>query len=662
MIMIMDKLKLHTPDFAEANIAKLAELFPNCVTESKNEQGETIRAIDFDLLKQELSTSVVEGPQERYQLNWPGKREALFAANAPIAKTLRPCRDESVDFDTTQNLYIEGDNLDALKLLKESYLGKVKLIYIDPPYNTGNDFIYEDDFAEDTESYLQRSNQKDEVGNRLVANTESNGRFHSDWLSMMYSRLRLAKSFLTSDGAIFVSCDEVEQARLRLIMDEIFGMNNFIADMVWAAGRKNDSKFISVSHEYIVCYARDKEFLKENKIVWRQRKKGLDEIYGQYEKLKNKHGSNYDKITIDLKQWYKDLADNHPAKAHKHYSCVDERGIFFPDNISSISGATRPRYEIPHPITGLPVAVPSRGWGFTLETLQKLISENRVAFGPDHTTVPTLKSYLKDREYQSPYSVFYQDGRASSKRLRSLMGGDYFGFPKDEEVLQEIIGMITTENDTVMDFFSGSATTAQALMMQNLHDNCNRRYILVQIPEPCDKTSEAFKAGYKFITDIGKKRIRLAGEKIKKDCPSLDILKKLDLGFRVLKIDTSNLKDVFYKPDQLKQTHLDQFTDNIKDDRTAEDLLFQVLLDWGVDLSLPITQETISGKSVFFVDENALAACFDTDINESFVKELAARHPLRAVFRDSGFSNDSLKINVEQVFKLISPSTEIKVL
>jgi adenine-specific DNA-methyltransferase len=392
--MTMKKLKMHSPDLTQDNIAKLQELFPGCVTEAAGPDGTLRLAVDFDLLRQELSAQVVDGPQERYGLTWPGKRAATLAANAPIAQTLRPARRESAEFAKTKNLFIEGDNLDALKLLQETYLGKIKLIYMDPPYNTGKDFVYADDFAEDAETYLRRSNQEDEEGNRLVANPESNGRFHSDWLSMMYPRLRLAKNLLTPDGAIFVSCDEGEQARLRLAMDEVFGMSNFVADMVWAAGRKNDSRLVSVSHEYIVCYARNAAYLAEQKVEWRQRKKGLDEIYAQYAKLKREHGTDYEAMTAGMKAWYKSLADSHPAKAHKHYSHVDARGVFFPADISWPGGGG-PKYKVLHPKTRKPVAVPTSGWRFPQpEKMQQQIAEDRIQFGPDETTVPTRKSYL----------------------------------------------------------------------------------------------------------------------------------------------------------------------------------------------------------------------------------------------------------------------------
>lgn len=663
----MDKLKMHSPDLVAGNIERLAELFPGCVTESRSESGELKRAIDFDLLRQDLSDHIVEGPQERYRLDWPGKREALLAANAPIAKTLRPCREESVDFDTTQNLFIEGDNLDALKLLQDTYLGKVKMIYMDPPYNTGKDFIYHDDFAESTSAYLERSQQSDDQG-RLVANPETNGKFHSDWLSMILPRLHLAKAMLQRDGAIFVSCDEVEQARLRLVMDEVFGMNNFVADMVWAAGRKNDSRLISVSHEYIVCYARDKEFLKEKDIRWRQRKKGLDAIYAQYEKLKREYGDNYAAMTVGMKAWYRGLPDGDPAKAHKHYAHVDARGLFFPDNISWPGGGG-PKYEVLHPVTHKPVKVPSRGWVTSdPEKMQQWIDDDRVHFGADEDAVPCIKSYLRDREYQAPYSVFYQDGRAASKRLRALMGGDYFDFPKDEEVLQELLAMLMGKEDIAVDLFAGSAPLAHATMAQNAEDAGRRTCITVQLPEPCDPSTKtgksALEAGFNTIVDIAKERIRHAGKKIKHDNSGKDGIENLDTGFRVLKIDSSNMAEVYYRPDELAQADLLGQIDNIRPGRTAEDLLFQVLLDWGVDLALPIARENIDGRDVFFVDDNALAACFvaDGSVDEALVKQIAQRQPIRVVFRDAGFANDNARVNVEQIFKALSPSTEVRTL
>ncbi|MBY7826382.1 site-specific DNA-methyltransferase [Vibrio harveyi] len=654
----MDKLKMHSPDMTQQNIEKIQALFPNCVTESKGADGELKLAIDFDQLKQELSNSIVEGPQERYQLNWPGKREALLTANAPIAKTLRPCREESVNFDTTENLFIEGDNLDALKMLQETYLGKVKMIYIDPPYNTGKDFIYKDDFSTELLTHEVESGERTEDGSRLVSNPEGNGRFHSNWLTMIASRLRLARNLLTQDGAIFVSCDEGEQPRLRLIMDEIFGQSNFVADMVWAAGRKNDSRLVSVSHEYIVCYSRDIEYLRAQQITWRQRKKGLDEIYAHHERLKREYGNDFKSITKELRSWYRLLADGHPSKLHKHYNNVDERGIYFAADISWPGGGG-PKYNVLHPVTKKPVKIPSRGWMTSdPKRMQEWIDDDRVHFGDDENSVPCIKSYLKDKEQQTPYSVFYQDGRAASKRLRTLMEGDFFDFPKDELVLQEIVEMLTENDDIIVDFFAGSSTTAHSVMLQNAKDGGNRKFFMIQLDERVNEKSAASSAGFNLISDISKERIRRAGAKILEGECHKDWNK--DVGFRVLKVDTSNMADVYYSPDQVTQGSLDLLVDNIKSDRTDEDLLFQVLLDWGVDLTLPIKKETIQGKPVFFVDDDALVACFDLRINEALIKELAAKEPLRVVFRDDGFESDAVKINSEQIFKQVSPHTEVK--
>jgi adenine-specific DNA-methyltransferase len=655
----MDKLKMHSPDLSQDNIAKIRDLFPGCVTEARdNTTGELRLAVDFDQLKQELSDHIVEGPQERYRLDWPGKREALALSHAPINKTVRPVPSVSHQFDTTKNLFIEGDNLEALKLIQNTYLGQVKLIYVDPPYNTGKDFIYRDSFASDQVTQEIASGERTEEGSRLVANPEGNGRFHSNWLTMIAPRLRLAKSLLKRDGAIFVSCDEGEQPRLRLLMDEIFGQSNFVADIVWAAGRKNDSRLVSVSHEYIVCYARDSEYLRENQVTWRQRKKGLDEIYAQYGRLKRQHESDYQAMTAGLKEWYRGLADGHPSKAHKHYSNIDSCGVYFAADISWPGGGG-PKYEVLHPITGKPVKVPARGW-MTPDSkkMAEWIKENRVHFGEDENSVPCIKKYLSDSEFQTPYSVFYQDGRAASKRLRALMDGNLFDFPKDELVLQEVIEMMTGSNDIILDFFAGSSTTAHAVMLQNAADGGNRKFIMVQLDEPTNEKSEAFKAGFQTIPEVSRERIRRAGKQILVGTLHPDWNR--DIGFRVLKIDSSNMKDVYYRPDQISQADLLDAVDSVKPDRTAEDLLFQVLVDWGVDLTLPIRRETIQGKTVFFVDENALVACFDQGVSEELVKELAKSEPLRVVFRDNGFESDAVKINVEQVFRQLSPTTEVK--
>lgn len=621
----MDKLKMHSPDLTEANIARLAELFPNCVTEARDAKGELKQAIDFDLLRQELASSIVEGPQERYQLNWPGKREALLAANAPIAKTLRPCREESVDFDTTQNLFIEGDNLDALKLLQETYLNQVKLIYIDPPYNTGNDFIYEDDFAEDAESYKLRSNQEDDAGNRLVANTEANGRFHSDWMTMMYSRLKLARNLLSQDGAVFISIDDNEQANLKRICDEIFGDSNLIANFVWQSKDTpgNDSSSVAKTHNHIVAYAKSDYFSPRL----------LDRNEKQISTYKN--------------------PDNDP------------RGPWLATPLTRSEFRDRDYYPLTN-FAGEEVFPPSGTcWRRPKDVLEELKADNRIWWGKSgESSFPMEKKFLSEAKAgvvnQSwwPYEFAGSTRNANSEIKELFDGRRPFDTPKPTKLIKRIIQMATERDSLVVDFFSGSATTAHAVLAQNIEDSGSRKFIMIQLPEECEQGSEASKAGYKTISAIGQDRIRRAGKKLQADNPEW----KGDAGFRVLKIDSSNMKEVYYTPDAVTQEALPGLVDNIREDRTPEDLLFQVLLDWGVDLALPISQKVIAGKTVFFVDGNALAACFETGIDEDFVKQLAAHKPLRVVFRDSGFVSDSVKINVEQVFKLLSPATEIKAL
>ncbi len=524
--MSFDKLDLQSPNFTNGNIQKLADLFPHCVTET-----DSGKAIDFDLLKQELLPDVVEGNKERYRLEWPGKREAIVTANLPTNKTLRPIKEDSVDFDTTENLYIEGDNLEVLKLLQESYLGKIKMIYIDPPYNTGKDFVYKDNFTQNSEEYKQESGQVDENKLRLFQNPETSGRYHSDWLSMMYPRLKLARNLLTDDGVVFISIDDNEVHNLRKMCDEIFGEGNFVGEFVWAGGRKNDSKLVSVSHEYIICYVKSIEIYNQYKVTWREKKQGLNDIYKTYNQLKREYKDSVKTIEIKLKEWFKSLPGTHPAKNHKHYSCVDERGIYFPDNISWPGGGG-PKYDVVHPITKRKVKIPSRGWMFSSqEKMNQIISENRVHFGDTENSVPCIKSYLSDREYSVPYSLFYKDGRASTKRLRLLLESNVFENPKDEEILKSIFEFTNTKDSIILDFFSGSATTAHAVLQLNAEDGSTgsptgkRKFIMVQIPELTDEKSEAYKAGYKNICEIGKERIRRAGKKIKEgivDSPNVE--------------------------------------------------------------------------------------------------------------------------------------------
>lgn len=623
----MDKLKMHSPDLTQENIARLRELFPGCVTEARGEDGSVRLAVDFDQLRQELSDTLVEGPQERYHLNWPGKREALLTANAPIAKTLRPVRDESVDFDTTKNLFIEGDNLDALKLLQETYLGKVKLIYIDPPYNTGRDFIYDDDFSEDSESYLIESNQVDEHGSRLVANTEANGRFHSDWLSMIYARLRLARNLLKEDGVIFISIDDNEVDNLRKVCSEVFGEENFVAQIIWQKvfAPKNSARWFSEDHDYLLVYAKNGDSWTPQMLPQ------TDEMLARYKNPDN-----------------------------------DPRGAWTSGDLAARNRYDAGLYSLTCP-SGRVIDGPPTGsyWRFSKESFEKLDADNRIWWGADGNNMPRLKRFLSEvKQGRVPQTLWrYEEVGHTQEAKKTLL--KYVQFEHTEnvlnsvkpvELLQRVLLLAGQPNDgdIVLDFFSGSGVTAHAVLKQNADDGGNRRFIGVQIAEPLP-TPEP---GMASIFEMGQKRIRSVADELREK----DEEGQFDLGFRVLKIDTSNMADVYYAPDALDKDNIDLFVDNIKPDRTPEDLLFQVMLDWGVDLALPIAKQTIQGKEVFFVDDNALAACFDAhgNIDEDFVKELAKSQPLRAVFRDAGFKDSAAKINVEQIFKLLSPATEVK--
>lgn len=671
----MDKMRMESVNMTVQNIEKIGALFPNCITETVDENGNPKKAINFELLRQMLSEDVLDG-DEAYEFTWVGKKAAIVEANKSIRKTLRPDKEGSLNWDTTENLYIEGDNLDVLKLLQESYLSKIKLIYIDPPYNTGNDFIYRDDFAQSSEEYKEESGEFGDDGVRLFKNTDTNGRFHSDWCSMIYSRLMLSRNLLTDDGAIFISIDENEVNTLKAICDEIFGASNFIAELIWSAGRKNDSKYVSVSHEYILCYFKNAQYISDHKILWREKKQGLDDIYAKYESLKKQYGTDCEQIEKELKSWYKGLPDGHPAKDHSHYSRVDENGIFFADNISWPGGGG-PKYEILHPITHKPVKIPSRGWLTNEATMKEWIAQGRVEFGKDEKGVPTLKSYLKDRELSVPYSVFYKDGRAASKRLATLLGDKVFENPKDEEIIQRIIEFSGTDDgDIVLDFFSGSATTAHAVFLANVDQNKNRKFILVQLPEPIDPSKAGSEKSRKVaqnavalldsigaphnICEIGKERIRRAGKKIKEDNPLA--AQDLDVGFRILKLADSNMNNVYYGVNEYEQGMLSLLESNIKSDRTDLDLLFGCLLEWGLPLSLPYSSESIEGCTVHNYNDGDLIACFDENVPESVIKAIAKKRPLRAVFRDSSFANSPSKINVGEIFKMLAPDTRVKVI
>lgn len=666
---------MHSLNITQDKIVRLRELFPGCVTEAKSKDGVVKLMMDFDQLRQELAESIVDGPQERYHLNWPGKREALLTANAPIAKTMRPCRNESVDFDSTKNLFIEGDNLDALKLMQETYLGKVKMIYIDPPYNTGSDLIYEDCFASDLDEYFFESNQKDRQGNRLTANPDSNGRFHSDWLNMIYSRLKLSRPLLRDDGFIFISIGNDELSNLKKVCDEVFGEQNFIECVSWNKRIPKNDKGIGNIHEFILIYAKDATIPHE--LV--MRKDGLEDIYEMVEKLK-KTATPIVEAEKEIKKLYKKQGYDRGITL---YNSFDENyRLWGKINMSWPNANTfGPRYEVPHPITGNPVAVPDRGWRWKKETFWEAAKFNegkyesivklhdgsvicgRIWFAKNETTQPSSITYLDDVNTFLLRSILSLKSDGGIEVDNIFEGKSYFSYPKPTSLLKILLSSLRlSDGDVVMDYFAGSSTTAHAVMQINAEDGINRRFVMVQLAEPCNEETEAYKAGFKSIADISKERIRRSGKLVVAFNPHSSWNK--DVGFRVLKIDNSNMADVYYVPDALEKNSLDLFVDNIKSDRSPEDLLFQVMLDWGVDLGLPISKQTIQGKDVFLVDGNALVACFDAHggVDEEFVKALAKQQPLRVVFRDAGFKDSAVKINVEQIFKQLSPSTEVKCL
>ena len=631
----MDNLKMHSLDGVQRNIELIGKLFPNAITEVKR-NGKVEHAIDFDVLRQELSGSIVEGREERYQFTWPDKKKAMLAANAPITATLRPVVADSVGKDGTpggfdsENLYIEGDNLEVLKLLQETYLGKVKMIYIDPPYNTGNDFVYEDDFAQSTEDYMENSGQYDEEGNRMVTNTESNGRFHTDWLNMIYPRLKLAKDLLAEDGAIFISIDDNEVDNLRKAADEIFGAGNFYAEIVWQKRTSPDARFnLGAAHDYILVYAKNWDVLR--------------------------YALNKEPLSAERSSQYKN-PDNDP------------RGVWASVDITGQTGhATGSQfYEITTP-SGIKMLPPAgRCWALSKSTFLSLVDDNRIWFGEEGNSRPRQKRFLSETEGGNAWTWWSNSevghNQEGAKDIKELLGtGDIFTNPKPVRLVERILSLATKKEDIVLDFFSGSATTAHAVMKLNAGDGGHRKFIMVQLPEKTDEKSEAYKAGYKNICKIGKERIRRAGRKIKEDA-GLTTPADLDIGFRCLRLDESNMKPVYYTPEEISQQDLFSLVDNVKPDRTPEDLLFQVMLDLGVLLSSPIEVKEIAGKKVFNVADGFLLACFDHDVTEETVKAIAQMKPYYAVFRDSSMANDSVATNFDQIFETYSPETVRKVL
>ena len=623
----MEKLKMQSLDVTSSNIDKIARLFPQCVTEHKDKDGKTVLGIDFEKLRDELSSDVIDDGEERYQFTWPDKKAHAHLANTPTNKTLRPCREESVDFDRTQNLYIEGDNLDVLKVLRETYLCKVKMIYIDPPYNTGNDFVYNDDFSQSTDKYQENSGQTDEEGNRLVQNTESNGRFHTDWLNMIYPRLKVAKDLLTEDGVIFISIDDNEQKNLKNVCDEIYGENNFLAQIVWerAYSPINLMKHFSPAHDYILCYARNIEVAICNGIP---RSTETDSRYSN--------------------------PDNDP------------RGAWKPSDLSVGPAVAENIYTITTP-SGRNVEPPAgRSWRLSRKAFRERLQDNRIWFGADGNSVPSMKRFLSElrKTGVTPMTIWkyteVDHSQGATQKLAQIFDGKkYFDYPKPVDLIKRCVSLYSNQNSIILDFFSGSATTAHAVMQLNAEDGSNRKFIMVQLPENTDEKSEAYKAGYKTICEIGKERIRRAGKKIKEENAGKEGIDKLDIGFRVLKLDSSNMQDVYYTPQEF--TMNDLFADNVKPDRTAEDLLFQVMLDLGVELSATIEQRTMNGKQVFFVNDNYLVACFDTDITEDTIKAIAKLKPYYFVMRDSSLASDNVADNFDQLFETYSKDTIRKI-
>ena len=638
---MMDKMRMETADITALNIEKIGALFPNCITEMLDEEKSTAenkvykKAVNFELLKQMLSKKAIDS-NEAYEFTWVGKKASIIEANKPIRKTLRPCKDESTNWDNTQNLYIEGDNLEVLKLLQESYLGKVKMIYIDPPYNTGNDFIYNDDFKMNRNEYANKSGEIDKDGNRMLKNTDSKGSFHSDWCSMIYPRLLLARNLLSDDGVIFISIDDNEQANLKKICDEVFGASNFITDIIWNS-RKSVSNYaiVSLNHNYTLVYSKNMSIFYANKSKFKLPDTGVGF----------------------------DNPDNDP------------RGPWKADPFDSPGIRPNLTYSIVNPNTGEEYWPPKgRCWRTGEKEFNEFLKDNRIVFGKTGNGKPQIKRFLSDAQDKgmTPKSLWDDCGTATdgTKEIMDLFNNKLFDTPKPTSLIKKILQVSTNsrnldhkfEPDIILDFFSGSATTAHAVMAQNLEDGENRKFIMVQLPELCDETSEAYKAGYKNICEIGKERIRRAGKKILEENKDKEGIENLDIGFRVLKLDETNMENVYYSPSEYNQDLLSTLESNVKPDRSDLDLLFGCLLEWGLPLSLPYSCDKIGECTVHNYNDGDLIACFDENIAESVIKEIAKKHPLRAVFRDASFANSPSKINVAEIFKLLAPNTRVKVI
>ena len=688
-----EKLSLDSLDIAGDNRAKLKVLFPSVFAETRNDDGELVESIDFEKLKAELGSfsDVFENRRDRYGMDWPGKKDCIKLVQQPATGTLKPCREESVNFDDTENLFIEGDNLEVLKLLQKSYYGKVKMIYIDPPYNTGKEFIYPDHYSETLETYLSYAGLVDDEGKKFSTNTPNEGRFHTKWLNMMYPRLYLARNLLKEDGVIFISIDDNEVVNLRSLCNEIFGEENFIASLVWEKTRKNDAKFFSVGHEYMLCFARNLSHLKEVKTIWREAKPGAAEIYEQYLDLKKKYKNDLKSIEEELKKWYKTLPTKHPSKKLSRYKQIDEYGPWRDRDISWPGGGG-PKYDVIHPITRKACKVPDDGWRFsTPESMQKQIDKGLVFFRDDHTKPPMRKAHLmpapgetdvedidNDSEevevgLQVMPTVIYKQSQVAIKFLRKLMGGKLFDNPKDHEVLMRMIRYIAETDDIIVDFFSGSCATAQAVLETNKEDGKKLKFIMVQLPEPCDEKSEAYKAGYKTIADIGKARIsrviqRSEQEQEEKRQESMELLPgmvdpliSLDLGFKTLKLDNSNFKpwngSTTAEADLAEQLEL--HIDHINPTATQEDLLYELLLKSGFMPTEKIEKRQLADKTVYAISDGALLICLENEVTKDLIDAIVTAEPQQFLCLDKAFNgNDQLKANAVQTFNALNQNRD----
>lgn len=653
------KIQMHTADLAQENFQKLAALFPDCVVEASKD-GKVGMSIDMDKLAQEIGNTVVEGNDERYQFTWPGKRQAIVEANASINHTLRPDHDKSKYFDTTQNLFIEGNNLPVLKMLREPYLHQVKVVYLDPPYNTGKDFVYSDKFAQSTDDYLHSSGQVDEEGQQLVANGESEGRFHTNWLNMMYPRLRIIKDLLAEDGVVFISIDYHEVTNLRKICDEIFGESNYVGEIIWETATDNNPTQIAMQHEYIECYAKNLKAQPK----WAIMSEKAEIINKKYRELKAQN-DDPQVIQKELRAWINSMKKSNEVDLSgvSHYNYVDEKGVFYPGN----SANTRPggyTYDIIHPVTGKVCAKPENGYRWPEATFWDADKRGDVLWGADETTIPKIKKRIETAT-EMLKSYYYEDNRKTTNDLKELFDGHkVFDNPKSLKLMEKLFNFTTTKDSLVMDIFAGSATTAHAIMELNAQDGGHRRYILVQVPAAIEENQEAFKMGYKNICELGEDRIRRAGEKLLKDYKLTK--ETLDVGFRVLTDAESNMVDEFYNPKEyngnLFQTEFEKLANNIKQGRTGEDLLFQTLLEMDIPLSSSVKTEEIDGKKVFNVGDGILYACFEPGISNDMVTNIAKRHPLYFVTAQDSLESDSVIANLDTIFRTYSKDTTRKIL